>query len=310
MDATRPLQLAVVGGDRRQLAAARALQSAGFAVRVAALPGYEVADAYAALSGADAVLLPPTPVGADGVVGRGVPGGEARLSFQGFIRMRPGGLVLAGALAPAVRGWMTMAGLRHVDYTADPEFQERNAELTGEAAVVHLALARGRAIAGARVALVGFGRSGRAIARRLALWEAALEVVARSESARWEARQAGLPAHPMDALPDVVGRAEAVVTTVPAPVLGADALAQAREGTYLLDIASPPGGVDWEAARARGLAGERAGGLPGRYLPESAGAVIAQVVLGRLAGEAKGRAEADRVSGRRPEDPGAGRDAR
>ncbi|MBX6350413.1 MAG: hydroxyacid dehydrogenase [Clostridia bacterium] len=291
MDATRPLELAVVGGDRRQLVAARRLRAAGFRVREAALPGFEVADPLSALAGADVVLLPPSPIGPDGVVGRGAACGEARLSFQAFLGVRPGGLVLSGALAPAVESWLRMAGLRHVDYTADPAFQAENAELTGEAAVLHLALVRGRAIAGQRIALVGYGRSGRAIARRLALWEAQVDVVARSEAARWQARRAGLAAHAMEALADVLARAEAVVTTVPALVLDGRALSRARAGTYLLDIASAPGGVDWEAARARGLPGERAGGLPGRYLSESAGRVLAEAVVRRL----RERTEAGRL---------------
>jgi dipicolinate synthase subunit A len=45
----------------------------------------------------------------------------------------------------------------------------------------------------------------------------------------------------------------------------------------VIDIASAPGGVDFEAAKQLGIAAKLCPGLPGKYSPRSAGEAAAQV---------------------------------
>ncbi len=71
-----------------------------------------------------------------------------------------------------------------------------------------------------------------------------------------------------------------VVFSTPAfPVLGRGELERADAGALLIDLASPPYGIDLEAARALNLRAWREPALPGRYCPESAARVLMSHVL-------------------------------
>lgn len=276
----RDLVIAVVGGDRRQTAAARALAAAGLRVRVACLPDVPDADPLEALSGADAWLLPPTPVPPDGTVGEGpcaVQVGPSTLR-----RLRPGARVLCGRMAPAVRAEAERAGHVVVEYAERDDFATANAELTAEGALAHTILATGAAIAGCRMTVLGYGRCGQAVARKAAAWGAHVTVVARSSDARRRAGQLGFSTCDFAAAGGALAESAVVVNTVPALVLDDERLASVDPRAYVLDLASAPGGVDWEAARRRRIRAEPLLGVPGRLLPDTAGRIVARVALSVL----------------------------
>lgn len=286
--------IAVVGGDRRQVAAALALRQAGFAVRMAALPGLPVTDPVHALDGADAWLLPPTPVGPDGLVAGGAGPGGFRVTLDALLRLNPAGLLLSGPLAPGVGELVAAAGIRHVNYAAADDFSAANAVLTAEGTLAYLVAVRGMALADTAIAVIGYGRCGQAVARRAADWGARTTVLARSEAARWSARAEGLAARGLDGLAEAVAEARVIINTVPAPVLDATALRRVGEGAYVLDLASPPGGVDWEAARRFAVDGEVLAGVPGRLLPGPAGRAVAACVARLLRAKALAPRASDR----------------
>ncbi|HEY8531113.1 MAG TPA: hypothetical protein VIL08_02585, partial [Limnochorda sp.] len=72
--------------------------------------------------------------------------------------------------------------------------------------------------------------------------------------------------------------AEVIFNTVPAPVLDRARLESLRPETLIIDIASEPGGTDFEAARRLGLKAVLAVGLPGKVAPKSAGRILGQVI--------------------------------
>ena len=69
-----------------------------------------------------------------------------------------------------------------------------------------------------------------------------------------------------------------LVNTVPAPILGLEELSALKEGALVLDLASRPGGVDWESARALGVRAVHALSLPGKTAPVTAGRYIQETV--------------------------------
>ena len=72
------------------------------------------------------------------------------------------------------------------------------------------------------------------------------------------------------------------VNTVPAPVLGAQRLKQLPKDALVIDLASLPGGTDFEAAKELGVRAIHALSLPARCAPVTAGQFVAQTVLAML----------------------------
>ena len=195
---------------------------------------------------------------------------------------RPGTLVLAGRPDAALRAQAAARGLPLLDYNAQPALARLNAVPTAEGCLSLLLRWRDRTIWESPFLVLGYGRVGQAVAGRLAALGGLVTVAARSAAQRAAARCAGCRAAPLTALDRLLPGVDAAVNTIPAPVLGAAELACLPPGAVVIDLASAPGGTDFAAAKALGVRAVLAGGLPGRCAPATAGALIAQTVLGML----------------------------
>ena len=254
-----PGTFCVVGHDARQLAAARVLRRAGY--------GVTAADNAAE---ADYILLP---------MSQGRVSDEVARALQGAGQ---GALILAGRPGMPVRRAAQEAGLPLIDYFLRPELECLNAVPTAEGCLELLLRLRERTIWESSFLVLGYGRVGRAVARRLALLGGHVTVAARSAEQRANARCSGCRAAPLTALPALLPEFDAVINTIPAPVLPRALLQKLPRGAVIIDLASLPGGTDFAAAEALGLHAEHALALPGRCAPQTAGALIAQTVLAIL----------------------------
>ena len=235
-----PKTFCVVGHDARQQAAARVLRRAGY--------GVTAADNAAA---ADYILLP---------MSQGRVSDEVARALQGAGQ---GTLILAGRPGMPVRMAAREAGLPLIDYFLRPELECLNAVPTAEGCLELLLRLRERTIWESGFLVLGYGRVGRAVARRLVLLGGRVTV-------------------PLTALPTLLPSFDAVINTIPAPVLPRALLQQLPGGALIIDLASLPGGTDFAAAEELGLHAEHALALPGRCAPQTAGALIAQTVLAIL----------------------------
>ena len=239
-----PKTFCVVGHDARQQAAARVLRRAGY--------GVTAADNAAA---ADYILLP---------MSQGRVSDEVARALQGAGQ---GTLILAGRPGMPVRMAAREAGLPLIDYFLRPELECLNAVPTAEGCLELLLRLRERTIWESGFLVLGYGRVGRAVARRLVLLGGRVTVCR---------------AAPLTALPTLLPGFDAVINTIPAPVLPRALLQQLPGGALIIDLASLPGGTDFAAAEELGLHAEHALALPGRCAPQTAGALIAQTVLAIL----------------------------
>ena len=166
-------------------------------------------------------------------------------------------------------------------YARSESYLIANAALTAQGAAE--LLGREVPLPGRRVLILGYGRVGRLTARALREGGCAVTAMARDKAQRAWARAEGCAAADFSALPELLGRAEIVVNTVPAPVLRSELLARTRADAVLLELASAPGGIDAAEARVLGRTYLRAEGLPGKYAPDRAAALIRDAVYETLA---------------------------
>lgn len=249
----------IVGTDARQRAAARALQRAGYAVTGAEGAG-----------NADYILLP-------------MPLDAGKADLARILRAaRPGTLALGGKVSPPVQAAADAAGIELIDYFQRPELASLNAVPTAEGCICLLMQLRERTIWQSPILVLGYGRVGRAVARRLQVLGAVVTVAARSPEQRAGARCAGCRAVDLTRLPQILPGFDAVVNTIPAPVLGRSELACLPAGALVIDLASMPGGTDFAAAEALNIRAEHALSLPARCAPQTAGELVADTVLNIL----------------------------
>ena len=157
MAAACNLTFCVVGRDARQLAAARALQNSGYTVLGAEGAGQ-----------ADYILLP-MPMDA-----------EAADLARILRAARPGTLALGGRISEPVRKAAQAAGVELVDYFLRPELACLNAVPTAEGCLALLMQLRQRTIWESEFLVLGYGRIGRAVARRLQALGGQVTIAARA----------------------------------------------------------------------------------------------------------------------------------
>ena len=280
------MDICIYGGDRRMLFAARRLQRAGLPVYAvgfekAALPkGVRAISLTGPFHG---VLLTGTPLTKDGETVF-APFADRPLPLRELTGLTDGGTALFTA-APGVHARLLQAnGAALTDLLADEALLRKNAALTAEALLGLLIAETPKALAGLRVAVLGYGRIGSALTKLLLAVGAAPTVFARRAESRLAAEANGADACPITALEAKVSAFDTLVNTVPARVVGTGALRALRRDCVLLEAASSPFGIDPAAAKEMGLRLISAGGLPGKYAPQSAGEAIADAVLRRLKG--------------------------
>ena len=270
--------LAVLGGDEREQEISRAAASAGAAARAYGFPwpqgGIEgvqlCGSADEAMLDADYVLFPIPGIATDGTLF--APDAPAPIRVDGLLlsRMRRGGAIFLGRATPELAAAAADRGVELVEYEDDKELMLLRGPAIVEG-VLQLAIANTRVtIHRASVGVVGHGTIGRLLARTLVLLGAEVHVFARNRVQRADALTAGCVPHQLQDLASAATGLAMLFSTVPAPVVGADVLAQLPPGSLVVDLAAPPGGVDLATARALGHRAIWARGL-GRRAPVTVG---------------------------------------
>lgn len=171
-------------------------------------------------------------------------------------------------------------GARFVDYMKAEGVASRNAIATAEGAIVEALLCGTRSIHGSNSIVFGYGRCGEILAAKLCAMESRVTVVDRKSGQRARAIAHGCEAVDFqgDRLAEALSQADFVFNTVPAPVVSRELLQKTNEEVVIIDIASRPGGVDFEYCQQRGLHAKLSLGLPGKYAPKSAAGVLLEVI--------------------------------
>lgn len=164
-----------------------------------------------------------------------------------------------------------------IDYTEQESFAAKNAVPTAEAAIM-LALGENPFTINRSVCVIsGYGRIGKALLPRLLALGATVYTVARSEQAREQAKALGATSISFDET-GKIGNVDTVFNTVPHRVICEKEL-RALRPKLLIDLASSPGGCDFDAAKSLGIKAIHALALPGKHFPKTAAEITAETIL-------------------------------
>lgn len=280
---------ALFGGDRRQASLALQLMADGhevraFAMEKAVLPVeiIHTGTTAEAVGGADCVILPLPSSVRPGFLNAPM-ASEAHCVGEALGAASPGQLVCAGICDDYIRALAELQGVRLRDYYAQEAFRAVNAVVAAEGALGILLSETASTLWKSRVLILGWGRLGKALAPRLSALGADVAVSARTPGDMAWISAGGF--EPLDTrlLKGHLGAFDIVVNTVPALVLTSDLLSELKPPVLLLDLASGPGGVDFEAAEKLDLKALHALSLPGKWAPDTAAAAIKGAVYNILA---------------------------
>ncbi len=271
--------VAVVGGDRREQEIARLAAATGATVRAFGFPWPEggiegvvhAASAAEALAGARFALFPIP----------GISPGGALFAPSAPAPIVPDRAMLAAMAMPAhiILGWADAnlkghceaLGITLHEYEWDQDLMLLRGPAIIEGLLKVVIENTSITIHKANVAVVGQGSIGFLLARYMVALGAVTHVAARNPVQRAAAYAAGAQVHRLEELPALAPGLDMVFSTVPSRVVGRDVLERLPKHALVADLAAPPGGVDFDAARELGLKTVWARGL-GSRAPVTVGA--------------------------------------
>lgn len=140
-----------------------------------------------------------------------------------------------------------------------------------------------------KILILGMGKIGTALALRLKALGAAVTVCVRKSRDSALGESQGLRTVTFDRLAGQIKEYKVIYNTVPAVVLDKNELDNMASDSLLVDLASLPGGVNFEYAREKNIKTVQALSLPGKVAPETSAENMAKVIFNiikELAGEA------------------------
>ncbi|WP_085992579.1 dipicolinate synthase subunit DpsA [Oceanobacillus senegalensis] len=134
-------------------------------------------------------------------------------------------------------------------------------------------------IHGSNVIILGFGRVGLTIARNFASLGANVTVSARKPEHFARISEMGLKSIPTDNLNKIISQMDICINTIPYQIIDSEVIDKMKSSSLIIDLASKPGGTDFEYASQQGIKAIHALGLPGKTAPKTAGEIIGTVLL-------------------------------
>lgn len=279
------IKIGVIGGDKRQGAAASRFLEKGFKVSCFGVAGADNANTLKeAVKDSKAVVLG-IPYSCDGkYLNCTASGCEIPLNRL-FECLEDGQLLLGGKLDKAFNETSKQYGIKAADYFECEELNILNAVISAEGAIELAVRELDITLHGANVLILGFGRIAKILAKDLCGMGAEVCVAQRSSVGRTWAQVYGYECCDIRNAALKAQKADIIFNTIPFILLDRVFLGNISYNTPVIDLASKPGGVDMDAARELGRRVIWALSLPGKVAPVSAGRIIADAVIDIMQGE-------------------------
>ncbi len=270
--------IALLGGDRRQFYLSRQFLSEGYAVLCHRVPG--IPDTASLIqntvSQSELIILPMPALDADGYIRSD----KTPLPLEPVLESAMPGAILAGGGMSSVQKAAASFDLSVIDYAQDASLAILNAIPTAEGAIQIAMEHTDCTIWKSRMLVIGYGRIGKAVAKRLKNFGADVCVSARSPADLAQIRAAGYEADHTGDYSKELRQYDCIFNTVPAPVLQQRHLDALRPDTCIIDLASRPGGLDSSCRFSDRYIPALA--LPGRVAPKTAAGFIHDAILSAI----------------------------
>ena len=257
-------RITLIGGDRRFLYVSDFFKGRSFEVNTVFLNENSEKTVF------NTVILP-VPVLRNGYLN--APLTDEKISAKELTEMLPeGSAVYGGMISESFKAKCVKKGLTLTDYYTDETLLNENALMTARA-VPFVLEENGFSVSDGDIFILGNGRCGSAVADVLSSLGGNVTVVTGKKSVK---------KHRFIHFEDIeeyIHSASLIVNTVPSTVLTENELKTLNRNTVIIEIASAPYGVDFDAALKHGINVIKAPSLPGRYFPKEAGEAIASTIF-------------------------------
>ncbi|HOA55974.1 MAG: dipicolinate synthase subunit DpsA [Acetivibrionales bacterium] len=278
----------VIGGDLRNVKLAEAIHSDGHCVNLFGFKNagfsselQETDDLETAIASSD-IIIGPLPCTSDNEM-LNAPFHDKKIHISEVFKiMKKAQLFIAGRINGKIMQMAQAYNIRPIDILEREEMAVLNAIPTAEGAIQIAMEELPVTLNGSRVLILGYGRLGKVLAKMLSGLGAEVYVATRKYSDAAWLRAYGINSVYMDGLDRYLADMDLIINTIPDKVLDQAKLELIEKESLVIDLASKPGGVDFEKAGQIGIKVIWALSLPGKVAPVTAANYMKQTIYNIL----------------------------
>lgn len=179
-------------------------------------------------------------------------------------------VILGGHLPEDFTNFCKEKNIEYIDYMKFPTLAIENAVATAEGAISQAICTSDINLHQSRVLIIGFGKCGEVLADKLSGLKCQIFISTRDSQAQARAMTYGYKL-----LSDTTyNQLDIIFNTAPALVITRKVIDQLNPNTIIIDIASKPGGTDFNYCIQKGIIAKHCPGLPGKYSPKTSAEII------------------------------------
>ena len=191
-------------------------------------------------------------------------------------------VLIAGSILPEVYEMANDEYIEIIDIMKREELAVLNTIATAEGTIQVAIENTNRILHGSEVLILGFGRIGKVLARKLAGLSVKVTCAARKDEDLAWIEAYGHKSLNINNLGENLRLFDIIINTVPHIILTEQKLEYVKKETLLIDLASNPGGIDKKAIKDRNLKFVWALSLPGKVAPTTSAEFIKNTIYNIL----------------------------
>lgn len=272
--------IAVIGGDKRQVYVCRLLASQGFSVISFGVEddfidtkNIAVADSLEEVMNSSYLIIGPIPFSRDGI--HIFSNSEVTVRLEEFVSLiQDNHTILGGNINSSLIDAVENKNAMYYDFMKDDVIAVKNAVATAEGTILEAIRLSDINLSESECLVLGYGRCAKVLANRLKALNAKVTIAARSKEQISQARLDGLSALFLDEAPTHLKQFDFIFNSIPAMIITSIWLLACKQEVVIIDIASKPGGTDFEECKRLGIQAVLTLGLPGKYAPKTSAEIL------------------------------------
>lgn len=274
----------VIGGDLRNVKLAESISADGNLVNLYGFKnaGFELKldeneDLQAAIDDSE-IVIGPLPCSNDNET-LNAPFHNEKIHMNEVLKtMKKNQLFISGRISEKITHLAKAYNVYTIDILEREEMAVLNAIPTAEGAIQIAMEEMPITVNSSKTMVLGYGRVGKVLAKMLAGLGADVYVEARKYSDIAWIKACGHKAVFINELEEYIGNMDVIFNTIPYTILNSTMLEIINNECLIIDLASKPGGVDFDKAKELGIKVIWALSLPGKVAPVTAANFIKQTV--------------------------------
>lgn len=227
------------------------------------------------------IVIGPIPFSSNGTT-INTPFSDKEITVREFMSSINAKLLIAGGIAPEVYEMANDEYVEIIDIMKREELAVLNTIATAEGTIQIAIENTNKILHGSEVLILGFGRIGKVLARKLAGLSAKVTCAARKDEDFAWIQAYGHSGININEMGEDLKKYDIIVNTVPNMILTEERLKYVDSNCLLIDLASNPGGIDRKIVNDRNLKFIWALSLPGKVAPITSAEFIKDTIYNIL----------------------------